>query len=353
MIKNQTVFVIGAGASKEAKLPIGPELTTEIGSLLAPVPTRHGSYDFGREINGFLSGDPIRKGAREAAKMIRDAMPLAPSIDNFLHTHRGDNNVVRLGKMAIAAAILKAERNSLLFRDVENIHNTPNFGALSRTWYVKLWHILCTEVNAEEVERIFENVSFVVFNYDRCLEQFFYYALKTYYRVDDDKAAEIMKGLRIYHPYGKVGSLSYTRADRGNHFGQTELLNNQSQIPQEIRTFTERVEEADMLSSIHTEIAAANKLIFLGFHYHQINMKLLASGKRSQVRRIFGTRYGMSDSDSEVVKGRIVSMLMEDGPGSDGRAPDRNHVLSETLSVHLLNGTCSELFSEYSQSIGT
>jgi len=40
MFKSKTVFIIGAGASQEAKLPIGKDLTLEIARLLQPTRVR-------------------------------------------------------------------------------------------------------------------------------------------------------------------------------------------------------------------------------------------------------------------------------------------------------------------------
>ena len=124
MTKTKTLFVVGAGASKEVGLPIGSGLTGEIakhldikfkdfndqisgsrpvaGALRAHVKKNGES----RDINPFLTASCWR---------IRDAMPQAASIDTFVDSHRGNAEIELCSKLGIAAAILEAERDSKLF----------------------------------------------------------------------------------------------------------------------------------------------------------------------------------------------------------------------------------------------
>jgi hypothetical protein len=65
-----------------------------------------------------------------AAWRIRDAMPQAISIDNFIDAHQGDAELELCGKLAIARAILQGERQSLLFVDRRASVRHPNYNAL-------------------------------------------------------------------------------------------------------------------------------------------------------------------------------------------------------------------------------
>jgi len=123
MFENHTVIVVGAGASSECRLPTGTELKRQIATLL----------DI-RFPNGFeqTSGDTAiceafriqttRSGPREDVNSylhvswrIRDAMPQAISIDNFVDAHQGNTKLELCGKLAIARAILSGEQRSLLY----------------------------------------------------------------------------------------------------------------------------------------------------------------------------------------------------------------------------------------------
>ena len=109
-----TVFVIGAGASKEANLPTGNELKSKIATLLGMV--QKGGEDIveALRISTLNDGSADIKPYLEAARHIKDALPLAISIDNFIDAHRNNNKIALCGKLAITLSILDAERRSLL-----------------------------------------------------------------------------------------------------------------------------------------------------------------------------------------------------------------------------------------------
>ncbi|MEA2896590.1 MAG: hypothetical protein QOJ84_2205 [Bradyrhizobium sp.] len=59
-------------------------------------------------------------------------------------------------------------------------------------------HLLTEGIKKNEnLERIFDNVAFVNFNYDRCLEQFLWLALQQLYLINEECAAELVSGLTI------------------------------------------------------------------------------------------------------------------------------------------------------------
>ncbi len=120
MFKSKTLFVIGAGASSEAGLPTGNELT---GTIADKVDIKIEGYD------GQISGDvEIFRALRSLAKdadghideylgacwRIRDAMPQASSIDAFID-NQGDDKIELCGKLAIVRSILEEEQKSRLF----------------------------------------------------------------------------------------------------------------------------------------------------------------------------------------------------------------------------------------------
>ena len=126
MFQSKTLIVVGAGASKEARLPTGNELTATIASKI--------DIRFS-EFSGQSSGDheitaALKSHATDvdrqpgvinpylhACRRIRDAMPQAISIDSFIEDHQGDEKIELCGKLAIVQSILEAERKSFLFFD--------------------------------------------------------------------------------------------------------------------------------------------------------------------------------------------------------------------------------------------
>ena len=123
LTEKSLVLVVGAGASKEVNLPVGAELKTQIAKVL------NIQYEHFKKISGDdIINDSFRILAADridpyvvAARRVRDAMPQAISIDNFIDSHRTDEKIAKCGKLAIARCILQAESKSLLKIDRRNI----------------------------------------------------------------------------------------------------------------------------------------------------------------------------------------------------------------------------------------
>ena len=98
-------------------------------------------------------------------------------------------------------AILEAQQKSKLYSD-----NIATFRQtiLRTRWFVKFMQMLGRGVSKENIRNIFDRVSFIVFNYDRCLEHFLLHALQQAYGIRRDEAEAILSGVRIIHPYGLV-----------------------------------------------------------------------------------------------------------------------------------------------------
>ena len=133
-----------------------------------------------------------------AAKLIANNMPIAKSIDNFLHSHN-ENKIVKLcGKLAIVRSILQAERNSALYVD----HPSQSLDQLlvANSWFNRLAQVLFEEMTPRNLGSIFENVSFITFNYDRCIEIFLQHALRSYFDLTQEQVNVAMQGFDCYSP---------------------------------------------------------------------------------------------------------------------------------------------------------
>jgi hypothetical protein len=104
LFNKKTVFVLGAGASAECGMPIGNVLKEQIGeSVRFP---RDGDYNFGQICSRWKHYATFRVAGRELA----ETLSTFPSMDEALHWWRHRNEIVELGKLAIAYFILRAER---------------------------------------------------------------------------------------------------------------------------------------------------------------------------------------------------------------------------------------------------
>jgi hypothetical protein len=195
----------------------------------------------------------------------------------------------------------------------------------------------CTENDL--AERL-KQIAVITFNYDRCFEHFLFHAIKTYYNLPDPDTADILSNLEIYHPYGKVGALPYFTEVKPIRYGEEISPSELLEISRQIRTFTEStVDDATETERMREVIFETELLVFLGFAFHPLNVKLLlpniAPGGRNYKKRVLGTAYGSSKSDLQVISEDLVSRYNCDR----SRVDLRNEL------------KCDELFREYSRTL--
>lgn len=347
--RKSLVLVVGAGASKEVNLPVGNELKAAIASTLAF-----------RVENGYsvFGGDPqivevfyqlVRQPGNQrgdinpylrAATLIRDAMPQAQSIDNFIDSHRADTRIAQCGKLAIVSSILKAERASSLRVDRSNSYNKIKFADVANTWFNGLFQLIVQSCQREEIPVRLRKIAVVSFNYDRCLEHFLHGALQNYYSMSPEQASETLSHLEIFHPYGTVGQLPWKEPQKGIDYGGEPYSQQLSSLATQIRTFTEGTDEtASEIVTIRSTLRTAQRVAFLGFAFHPLNLELLYGAKKTKAAAhdglVYATAIGLSTSDA-----RLIANDLE---FQGGYLPD-----SVSLNQNL---TASQLFNEYSRSL--
>lgn len=314
------VIVLGAGASKEVGLPIGSELTKSIAESLnfkvddfrhlagGDDQIRECTYKLGqdkRDANGSVND------YYQAALKIRDSMQLAPSIDNFIDSHRVDTKIAQMGKLAIAACILKAEKKSTLYVDRSNSYNKPNFTKLKETWFAELFSLFSQHCVSEELEERLSRLTIISFNYDRCFKFFLRYALLTYYSISPTEADRIASKVTVLHPYGSVGDLRFDSGGQGIEYGGQPASHELLRSADTIRTFTESTDD-DETTAVRECIANAKTLVYLGFAFHPLNIKLLygpaSPPANSRDCDVFATAMGISDSNRSLIAHDLVRM---------------------------------------------
>jgi hypothetical protein len=315
-------FVLGAGASFEANMPTGYELKSKIASCLA-----FQVDDFRRLSGGDSSVSEALKqlsqcpGATasmqnyfDTAGLVRGAMPQAPSIDNFIDSHRKNPQVAEVGKLAIASEILRAEMKSALYVDPANIYNKLNFQLSSNTWFNSFFQLLTLNAQEDDLPEILRRVRVVTFNYDRTLEHFLFHSIQNYYGTSSERAAEILSNLVVLHPYGKVGSSPWQNSGIAVPFGGELHSSALLQVSAGLRTFTEGTSQTDsQIASIRSSIFEAEILTFLGFAFHELNLELLfgppTNAPTRHIKQVYGTAMGLSESNKKA----IVSELCHRG----------------------------------------
>jgi hypothetical protein len=333
----KTVFVVGAGASKEYGFPLGGDLIDQIAvkldfkmddfHMISKIDsTIHNAYPAlamenyrNNDINPYL----------RAAKTIVGAMPQSISIDNFIDTHRGNKDIEMCGKLGIALCILNAEaKSSLRVGRVDG--DKLDFKKLKQTWITSFFKLLSENCQIDDIKERLSKVAFIVFNYDRCIEHYLYYALQSYYAITPKQAAELVNTIEIYHPYGSLGKLRWQDRNGGVSFGEDVASHDLVRIIGRLKTFTEEMESVE-IGILRKQLAEASKIIFLGFAYHQQNLDLLLGNEGGEYRplRMYGTAFGISDSDLSIIQGVLNGYV----GGAD------NSCLKKVL--------CNDLFSEF------
>lgn len=345
MLKRSTVFVLGAGAGAELGLPVGSTLAKHISSMMDvrfdPYRTVVSSGDY--ELFDVFKkhyGEQSRN-YNQAAWSIRDGIHLASSIDDFLESHRANEHILLYGKCAIAKSILKAEENSSLYYEKRRLDSTIDFSRLDNTWINKLTKILFRGITREKAQSVFHNAIFINFNYDRCLEHYFIHALCAFYRIEKHDAETVVASAAIIHPYGSIGPLENQQGRRGIPFGAdcgSHVLN----VASSIRTYSEQVEDQDVIGAIGSAFESSEQIVFLGFAYHDQNLALLRTDKGWKATRILGSAIGISEENAEFISGILENCLSKSG-----------RTKSSPPKLFLRHLTCSDFIDRFDRIIGS
>lgn len=298
MIKEPTVFILGAGASRPYGFPSGKELRKEI---CFNFPNQ---YKIWLARNGLdTSSDP---GPYQRAREFSDTFFKSsdPSIDVWLTKNR---KFLRIGKTAIIFRILQAE-NLSGFREKSDIPE--------QDWYLYLWHRMTnTFVEKDDYKQFAENeINFITFNYDRSLEHFLFESLKNaFYGIGTAGSEKELSKQKFIHVYGKLAPLEWQDSPVNIRYGEEpnqivpgNFIEN-LQIIQEAKGNPE-LEEARLL------IQKAKRIFFLGFGYGEENLNLLSIPELlSDHQEIYGTALGFTAREIEKVQRAFLEGIRAKG----------------------------------------
>jgi hypothetical protein len=160
-----------------------------------------------------------------------------------------------------------------------------------------------------------------------------------------------LSDLRIIHPYGLVGEFAGPSSRIGIPFGghgQT-LREDYVALSDRVRTYTEQVSDAALASQIHQEFSNAVCIVFLGFAYHDQNMKLLKPSSSLPHKSLFGTAFGMSEADKNVVAGQISEFFTPKKIVAQNE--NSISIIPFASTIKIENLTCAKLFDDYAKSL--
>lgn len=333
MFKDNTVFVVGAGASKEFGLPTGAQLVETI--------KKHSDFrdavygdSYGRNSEVFTHLQQTHYQDREglnlridAASKIIKGIDSAESIDEFIFRHADNPCIAEVGKLQIAHAIAAAEKASFLsekngfYRDISKADGT---------WIWTFFKSLIKGVAMKDVQRLGEEISIICFNYDRCIEHYLEHALQHAYEMSAKDARAIVNRINIIHPYGTLGKLSQFA------FGRPESFAN---MAPNIITWSETMKEETLPERMKTAIDEAERVVFLGFGFADQNMQLMNTNpadRKVNRPRAYASAIGLHREAEESMKMNIHALH------SQGIHPGDLDAI-----VLQYGATCSEFFEKH------
>ncbi len=289
MIKKRTVLVLGAGASQPYGLPLGSELKKEI---LDGIPSE--GNDLFRRLQD-LGNDSDEIASFHDNLLNSDQ----PSVDAFLE-HWPE--FLNMGKQTMAACLIPKENKSqFAFRSKEG-----------DSWY----QYLVGKLNVTSPDKFMKNkLAIVTFNYDRSIEHYLFTTIKSRYDFQDKECADLINEIPIIHVHGSLGNLPwqgypfmpYGRRSSTPHVADIsdaaiKLASNQ------IKVVSEADKRAQEFKKAFQVMDSATKIFFLGFGYYELNLKRLRiksiTGYPDYGEGVYGTSYGMGNSDLEIINRR-------------------------------------------------
>ncbi len=300
MITQQTVFILGAGASAPYGYPTGAGLKKlicyESEELLDQlIPIADDSFE------SMWQKDQTDAIKIHTPKFI-EKFSQAPGdfIDRFLETNAKVPFIPETGRTLIALSILDAEKKSKFLSDEDGKD-------IALDWYKELFLLMDENLRGPDAYLEFKKnkVNFITFNYDRSLEYFLYNSLKeTYGSIDLRKHKPLdLIPFKFIHVYGKIDNFPW-EDPAGFEYRTEYRVRDILSVANNIKLIHERDDE--FLNEIKELVREAKNIFFLGFGYDEDNMNALGWPENfNEDKRIFGTAFNLSESRITEIKAMI------------------------------------------------
>ncbi len=242
--KCRTVLVLGAGASSHLGFPLGPELCAKIISNTG-----------NRESEAFKSLLDMRFDAEAIVSFHHCLKNFLPrTIDQFLAERPEFRSV---GKAAIAQVIIAQEDENKLLRPDAN------------------WYFLLADRIRSAIDRNVFPPFIVTFNYDLSLDKCLYGFLKITKRHQNIKT--LNEAISVLHVHGSLGQIDDEKGPWFRSYGK-------NLSPEEIMEASQGIRVPDELDNDYGRVMVgaqraieeAERVIFLGFGYDEMNLNRLA-----------------------------------------------------------------------------
>jgi hypothetical protein len=162
----------------------------------------------------------------------------------------------------------------------------------AKNWMHYLFHKKMYPDANSLMEFVSNPLTFVTFNYDRCLESYLRDYLMEQYTATGDDVDKAMDKISIIHVHGRMGSLKEIP------FGDPNLASDGVQIKQAaqgIKIIRDADEQSVDFMKAWKAIEGAKRVAFLGFGYHPLNIKRLKLSRcLGRGTLLYGTAKGLT-----------------------------------------------------------
>ena len=117
-----------------------------------------------------------------------------------------------------------------------------------------------------------------------------------------------MQALDLLRPYGIVAPIMARQPARSIAYGAHPGACDVNLLKDGIKTYTEQIEDEHLLQSLAHRVAEAEVIVFLGFGFHQQNMKLLMPGTPIKARHIIASAYETSEANKRSIRERLLDL---------------------------------------------
>ena len=204
-------------------------------------------------------------------------------------------------KIAIAYLIAEAERKSSLGIRADL---TQRIMKNKSYFMLPLLNIAVRGHQAHNLAESLQNISFVIFNYGRCVERYLDSWAQFRFNM---RAVNLIPAENFIHVYGSLGS--YFEAEgqaRFEYKGKFAFQNPHLELPpygEKIKVFTEQ-EDSVVSAKIESVVEDARTIVFLGFGFEEQNMRFFK--KRSSNKNVFSTLLGVSPQNRDFLEKELA-----------------------------------------------
>ena len=330
MINIDTVFILGAGASKPYGYPLGWELKDEIINKFKIYYDELINFNQSSQKPDFnIFHDSHNSIMPKFIDALKKSNP-DTSIDLFLSRNQEYADIV---KLAIAMIILRSEVTGEFRKEGYK----PD-----QDWYSYLFHRMSEHLPApKDFDKYqYNKVKFITFNYDRSFDYYIYDRFINDFgrtRHIENSGSKFIT-FPIIHLYGTLSKLPWQENFRYDYrkVNNNKEINNAfydfdmiKYMSKNIRIIQERINDED-IAKAKLLIESSKRIFFLGFGYADENLQVLGFPEIAIGKSVYGTVIGFTENEI----GRVVRKVTKESGLMKEKKPNVYIQNNSTYELH-------------------